>query len=50
MHAIDGENLKRVLVNTADPAVAVGGFAIPRLNVGITKRTETRLPSRELIE
>jgi len=50
MHAIDGKDLKGAIVDAADPAVAVGGFAIPGLNVGIAESSETRLPGRKLID
>jgi len=43
MHAIDGKDLKGVIVDAADPAVTVGGFTVQWLNVGIAECAKTRL-------
>ena len=50
MHAIDGKDLKGAIVDAADPAVAVGGLAVPGLNVGIAESPKTRLAGGKLIE
>jgi hypothetical protein len=50
MHAIDGKDLKGAIVDAANPAVAVGGLAIPGLNVGIAESPETRLAGGKLID